>query len=340
MKCKLLFLALAAALLLSACGSAAPAEPTAEPSPAGPGEDAVLERLEIVTPPAKTSYESGDAVDLSGLRIDGHYSDGGVRQDLPYTAQTEIIGTKTAALSIECMGMTLTLPVDVTVKGNKPEYSVAQTPALADSPAAGLTFFWLGSSVTYGAESGGESMADFIGRKYGVTTIKEAVSGTTLASYTPNSYVERLDAYLAREDRAERVDAFICQLSTNDTPYTEQYGSVSPSFMTDPALFDTATTFGAMEYIVARVKETWDCPVYFYTNPPTGKPSYGTLVEGLYALAEKWGVTVIDLYNDAEWGDISDSDRALYMADPIHPTRAGYREWWLPKFEQALFAGQ
>ena len=60
-----------------------------------------------------------------------------MRQDLPYTAQTEIIGTKTAALSIECMGMTLTLPVDVTVKGNKPEYSVAQTPALADSPAAG-----------------------------------------------------------------------------------------------------------------------------------------------------------------------------------------------------------
>jgi hypothetical protein len=27
------------------------------------------------------------------------------------------------------------------------------------------------------------------------------------------------------------------------------------------------------------------------------------------------------------------------MADAIHPTRAGYREWWLPKFEQALLGG-
>ena len=329
-------LALALCLLLSACGTP---EPVPDAGPAAPGEGAVLERLEIVTPPAKTSDESGDTVDLSGLRIDGHYSDGGVAENLPFTAQTEVIGTKTAAISIECMGQLLTLPVDVTVKGNKAEYSVAETPALADSPAAGLTFFWLGSSVTWGAESEGESMADFIGKKYGVTTVKEAVSGTTLAAYAPDSYVERLDAYLARDDRAQRVDAFICQLSTNDTPYTDRYGSVTPDFMTDPALFDTGTTFGALEYIVARAKETWDCPVYVYTNPPTGKPAYGQLVEGLYTLAEKWDVTVIDLYGDEAWGAISDSERALYMADAIHPTRAGYREWWLPKFEQALLGG-
>ena len=339
MKSKVLTLTLTLMLtcLLAACATAAATESPTLTSGKEPGEDASLERLEIVSMPAKTSYDSGDAADLSGLRIDGHYSDGGVRENLPFTVQTEVIGTKTSAISIECMGMTLTLPVDVTVKGNKPEYSVEQTPQLEDSPGAGLTFFWLGSSVTYGAESEGESMADFIGKKYGVTTIKEAVSGTTLASYMPNSYVERLDAYLSREDRAQHVDAFICQLSTNDTPYTDQYGSVSPAFMTDPALFDTATTFGAMEYIVARVRETWDCKVYFYTNPPTGKPSYGTLVEGLEALAEKWDVTVIDLYHDKEWGAISEKERALYMADPIHPTRAGYREWWLPKFEQALF---
>ena len=63
---------------------------------------------------------------------------------------------------------------------------------------------------------------------------------------------------------------------------------------------------------------------------------YETMIAGLYRLQEKWGVTVIDLYNDAEFNQITEEERALYMADSIHPTKAGYRDWWLPKFEEAL----
>ena len=33
---------------------------------------------------------------------------------------------------------------------------------------------------------------------------------------------------------------------------------------------------------------------------------------------------------------VSEEDYQLYMFDPIHPTRAGYRDWWLPKFEAYL----
>ncbi|MBP3893447.1 MAG: hypothetical protein J6D34_05320 [Atopobiaceae bacterium] len=29
-------------------------------------------------------------------------------------------------------------------------------------------------------------------------------------------------------------------------------------------------------------------------------------------------------------------DYALYMHDPVHPTKAGYGLWWTPKFEEAL----
>ena len=62
------------------------------------------------------------------------------------------------------------------------------------------------------------------------------------------------------------------------------------------------------------------------------------MVEGLYQIAEKWNVTVIDLYSDEAFNDITEAERTLYMSDPIHPTKAGYREWWLPKFEEALGA--
>ena len=128
------------------------------------------------------------------------------------------------------------------------------------------------------------------------------------------------------------VDAILGALGLPDI------GQIFPDFITDSTAFDTATTFGAIEYIIARVRETWDCPIYFYTNPPTGNPAYGTMVKGLYQIAEKWNVTVIDLYSDEAFNDITEAERALYMSDPIHPTKAGYREWWLPKFEEALGA--
>ena len=45
---------------------------------------------------------------------------------------------------------------------------------------------------------------------------------------------------------------------------------------------------------------------------------------------------MIDLFRDDAFNDITPEQYALYMADEIHPTRAGYRDWWLPRFEEAL----
>ena len=42
---------------------------------------------------------------------------------------------------------------------------------------------FLGSSVTYGAESGGVSFVEIMAEKCGFSFVKEAVSGTTLARH-------------------------------------------------------------------------------------------------------------------------------------------------------------
>ena len=47
---------------------------------------------------------------------------------------------------------------------------------------------------------------------------------------------------------------------------------------------------------------------------------------------------MIDLFYDVAFNDITSEERALYMDDEIHPTKAGYREWWLPRFEETLEA--
>ena len=50
-------------------------------------------------------------------------------------------------------------------------------------------------------------------------------------------------------------------------------------------------------------------------------------------ISELYDVGVIDLYTDADFNSISEEQRKLYMADNIHPTKAGYLEWWTPKIE-------
>lgn len=45
---------------------------------------------------------------------------------------------------------------------------------------------------------------------------------------------------------------------------------------------------------------------------------------------------IIDLWSDTDFNNITDQQRKLYMADKIHPTKAGYLEWWTPVFNQKL----
>ena len=55
-------------------------------------------------------------------------------------------------------------------------------------------------------------------------------------------------------------------------------------------------------------------------------------------MQEKWNIGLIDLWNHEEMYTITDEAYSLYMFDPIHPTRAGYLEWWTPVFEKDLTA--
>jgi lysophospholipase L1-like esterase len=58
----------------------------------------------------------------------------------------------------------------------------------------------------------------------------------------------------------------------------------------------------------------------------------------LLQVRDKWGIGVLDLWAPDAFNDISDELRSLYMLDPIHPSRAGYREWWGPEQERQLLA--
>ncbi len=231
-----------------------------------------------------------------------------------------------------------------------------------NSPLAGKTIYWLGSSVTYGAASGGEAMAEFLAAKTGAVCVKEAVSGTTIfddgktADTGEKSYTRRLTNSTSF-DKSAHVDAFICQISTNDATDARlgKRGELTGAEVTEKELFDRATTLGGVEYIIAYVTETWHCPVYFYSGSYFGDPgtgvrtnrnpsgsNYAALVEDVKGAVAKWqalgfDVDVIDLFNDVDFNEsVSDSYYKWCTSDAIHPMRAGYLNWWMPYFEQYL----
>lgn len=199
-----------------------------------------------------------------------------------------------------------------------------------ESPLYGKTVIFLGSSVTYGYGSLGKSFADLLEETDGITAVKEAVSGTTLADNKESSYVSRLKAI----DKTIKADAFVCQLSTNDATKNVPLGTVTNS--KNQETFDTKTVAGAIEYIISYVNDTWKCPVVFYTQAKYDSESYEKMVSLLWEIQKKWDIEIIDLWNNEKINNISEEQRKLYLVDNIHPTRAGYLEWWLPEFQARL----
>lgn len=228
--------------------------------------------------------------------------------------------------------------------GNQPKYGSENVRSMLEEGEASFlkdkNVLFLGSSVTEGAASLKDGIPEYFRQRFGCSITKEAVSGTTLVDKDATSYVSRLKANV---DMDQPYDLMICQLSTNDATQKMPLGEIRPEKIESmdqasicPEDYDASTITGAMEYIIAYAKKHWNCPVYFYTGSRYDSEAYAAMVKRLYELAEKWQIGVLDLWNSDSFNDISDEERALYMADPIHPTKAGYMIWWCPEMERQI----
>ncbi len=200
-------------------------------------------------------------------------------------------------------------------------------------PLSGLNIIWVGSSVTYGAQATGfYSLADAIADAHPATTCeKYAVSATTLVNDGRDSYVSRLKEV----PKDKKPDLVVVQLSTNDATTGKPYGELTDS--KDPSSFDDKTIIGAIESIITYTDETFGCPVVFYTGTYYESEEYATMVDCLHQVQDKWGIGVIDMFNNEEMTAVyGTSLYNEYMSDEIHPFRKGYVEWWTPVIERSL----
>ena len=216
------------------------------------------------------------------------------------------------------------------LKGNSSDYDLDKVKPIKNSPLKGLSFLFLGSSVTIGFKSCEVSFPEYLSKRNGFEYVKEAVSGTTLTDGN-ESYIERL----RKLKTAKSFDFLVCQLSTNDAYCQRNFGTISESFSIED--FDTSTIYGAIEYIISYAKTRLNARVVFYTSPYYENEHYKKMVQGLLAIQKKWKIGVIDMYSDPYFNKLDIEKKELYMADPIHPTKAGYLEWITPYMEKHLY---
>lgn len=194
-----------------------------------------------------------------------------------------------------------------------------------NSPLKDKKILFLGSSVTEGATSERFSFVDILAKRHGIEAVKEAVSGTTLVDNGENSYVSRLKKY----NKDTKVDAVVVQLSTNDAwqdkPLEIKEARDNPAQSIEAAIV----------FIINYIRENWNCPIIFYTNPPFGNEKYDAMVNLLENIARKQDIKIVNIYRDKTFNTLSPEEKGLYMYDTIHPTKAGYLNW-LPKFENVL----
>ena len=176
----------------------------------------------------------------------------------------------------------------------------------------GKTVLFLGSSVTYGSAAHGVSFADIMAEKCGIVAVKQAVSGTTLADTDRKSYVSRLK----KVNTDTKIDLFICQLSTNDAAKKIPLPQVEE----------------AVRFILQYAKNTFDCPILFYTGAYFESEEYENMIRLLYSLQKEYDFYILDLFNNEKMRAIDSALYKKYMHDPIHPNLLGYREWWTPQF--------
>lgn len=302
-----------------------------------------VSKIAVTKQPDQYYYVEGDNFNPTGMEITATYTNK-FEEVLADDAYTILNGTNleaskaTTKITIQYESAKTTLPIKVLTKGNALEYAVENTAIYENSTVKGNTYMFLGSSVTLGMEAENESMADFYGKIYQCNIVKEAVSGTKIGYDDPThgkSYLTRLNEYLASKDKVSALDGFVVQLSTNDAQLTaEQKGDITADDVTSG--FDITTTYGALETIITTIKSEYNCPIYIYTGSYFESEEYSAMVNKMDAFVSKYGVTLIDLYRDTEFNDLTIHSRNLYMHDDIHPTRAGYRDWWLDKFVEAL----
>lgn len=208
----------------------------------------------------------------------------------------------------------------------------------------GKTLLSFGDSIMYGTGNSGNGIADMFGEKYGMKVHDYAVPGSTMG-YRENRGHIRDQVVRAIKDRIH-PDLIFLNGATNDM-YHLPLGNFTSGF--DMSKAPEATFTEGMEKTLWSLRQNWrSVPVVYMRmhNMDLGddkkEREFG---ERSLAIAEKWSLTAVDLYNGTDMNtELPETcNRYTYfetdngfLCDSIHPNALGYAKFYLPSVTEAV----
>ena len=208
----------------------------------------------------------------------------------------------------------------------------------------GKTVLTFGDSIMHGSGNNDEGIGDMIAEKYGMTAVDYAVPGAAMGDRDGRAQIIN-QIPMAVRDKV-KPDIILINGGTNDM-YSVPIGEFTEGYdMTNTSI---KSFTGGFEKTMWYIRRNWSSvPVVYIRahNMNLGDEKNERLYgERAIAVANKWGATWIDLYENTDMNTEDSYTRGRYtfiepalgnIPDSIHPNALGYAKFYLPSVSDEI----
>ena len=219
---------------------------------------------------------------------------------------------------------------------------------LEKDPLAGLKITCTGNSITAATHSvPGHGYVEQIADAHGMTVDNHAIWGAIIPQGHPRAGGDITDIGCIH-DTLDSMDAdadiVVMSGSINDCEYFSDasfLGEITGDFSSD---LDLTTFYGALEDMCKKALQKWAGKPIIYViehrmtlDNTTYGQYYLKLHEAIVKVMNKWGISIVDLFNDCPSLNYNEGYKTKYTTgDGTHPNYEGYERFYVPRVYAAI----
>lgn len=214
---------------------------------------------------------------------------------------------------------------------------------LEKDPLYGMKISCTGNSITSAINSvPGHGYVEQIADAHGITVDNHAIWGAIIPQGHPRANDDVTDIGCIH-DTLDSMDAdadiVIMSGSINDCEYYSDasfLGEITGDFSSE---LDSTTFYGALEDMCKKALQKWAGKPIIYViehrmtlDNTTYGQYYLKLHEAIVKVMNKWGISIVDLFNDCPSLNCNEGYKAKYtVGDGTHPNYEGYERFYVPR---------
>ena len=231
----------------------------------------------------------------------------------------------------------------VTVIYSNIENSEKRIEMLEKDPLYGKKITCTGNSITAATHSvPGHGYVEQIADAHGMVVDNHAIWGAIIPQGHPRASSNITDIgciHDTLDDMDTDADIVIMSGSINDCEYysdTNFLGEITGDFSSE---LDSTTFYGALEDMCKKALQKWEGKPIIYViehrmtlDNTTYGQYYLKLHEAIVKVMNKWGISIVDLFNDCPSLNYNEGYKTKYTTgDGTHPNYEGYERFYVPR---------